>query len=486
MLFGSISYLNLLPFQLFLKRYLRSNAAQMAFRYKRAVPSRINASLRRGEVNAAFISSVHSPRFACTDLGIIAKGAVYSVFVLPEADADDPASATSNRLAHILGLHGRVLIGDAALRYYLEGGEGIDLAKIWEERTGLPFVFARLCYNRHGTSIKRLAHAFTRSHTRIPQYILKREATKRGITPAQLTWYLQHIHYEMDWRTKRGLKRFLGHKHSLVKIHSSILKGFITMQTRDNFLRKQVREDLASGKYSEVVTRFPPEPNGFPHIGHAKSIALNFGIAREFGGHCNLRMDDTNPTTEDTQYVQALKDAVEWLGFEWGDKVNYTSDYFPKLYEYAVQLIKMGKAYVDSLDEETMRAYRGTVTEPGRRSEYAERSIEENLDLFARMKAGEFPDGAHVLRAKIDMASPNMKLRDPLLYRIRHAHHFRAGDAWAIYPMYDFAHCLSDYIEGVTHSICTLEFENNRPVYDWVLDTLQLEPPRPYQHEFAV
>jgi chorismate dehydratase len=185
----------------------------MAFRYKRAVPSKINASLRRGEVNAAFISSVHSPRFACTDLGIIAKGAVYSVFVLPEADADDPASATSNRLAHILGLHGRVLIGDAALRHYLEGGEGIDLAKVWEERTGLPFVFARLCYNRHGASIKRLAHAFTRSHTRIPQYILKHEAAKRGITPAQLTWYLQHIHYEMDWRTKRGLKRFLGHKH---------------------------------------------------------------------------------------------------------------------------------------------------------------------------------------------------------------------------------------------------------------------------------
>ena len=257
------------------------------------------------------------------------------------------------------------------------------------------------------------------------------------------------------------------------------------MQTRDNFLRKQVREDLASGKYEQVVTRFPPEPNGFPHIGHAKSIALNFGLAREFGGRCNLRMDDTNPTTEDPRYVEAIKDAVAWLGFEWGEQVHYTSDYFEQLYGYAVELIRMGKAYVDSLDEETMRLYRGTVTEPGRRSEYAERSVEENLDLFARMRTGEFPDGAHVLRAKIDMASPNMKMRDPLLYRIRHAHHYRAGDAWAIYPMYDFAHCLSDYIEGVTHSICTLEFENNRPVYDWILDTLRLGPPRPYQHEFA-
>jgi glutaminyl-tRNA synthetase len=257
------------------------------------------------------------------------------------------------------------------------------------------------------------------------------------------------------------------------------------MNKSDNFLRRIVREDLAAGKYKQVVTRFPPEPNGFPHIGHAKSIALNFGLAKEFGGRCNLRMDDTNPTTEDPRYVEAIKDAVAWLGFDWGEQVYYTSDYFEQLYAYAVELIKMGKAYVDSLDEETMRLYRGTVTEPGRRSEYAERSVEENLDLFARMKAGEFPDGAHVLRAKIDMASPNMKLRDPLLYRIRHAHHYRAGDAWAIYPMYDFAHCLSDYIEGVTHSICTLEFENNRPVYDWILDTLHLGPPRPYQHEFA-
>ncbi len=257
------------------------------------------------------------------------------------------------------------------------------------------------------------------------------------------------------------------------------------MNKKKDFLRKIVEADLKSGKYKEVVTRFPPEPNGFPHIGHAKSISLNFGIARDYGGRCNLRMDDTNPTTEDTRYVEAIKDAVQWLGFAWDDGVKYTSDYFPRLYDYAVELIKMGKAYVDSLSEEQMRLYRGTVTESGRRSEYAERSVEENLDLFERMKKGEFPDGAHVLRARIDMSSPNMKMRDPLLYRIRHDHHFRTGDAWKIYPMYDFAHCLSDYIEGVTHSFCTLEFENNREIYDWILDTLHLGPPRPYQYEFA-
>ncbi len=257
------------------------------------------------------------------------------------------------------------------------------------------------------------------------------------------------------------------------------------MNKKKDFLRTIVENDLKSGKYKEVVTRFPPEPNGFPHIGHAKSIALNFGIAEDFGGRCNLRMDDTNPTTEDTQYVEAIKDAVKWLGFEWDGDVKFTSDYFPKLYEYAIQLIKMGKAYVDSLSEEEIREYRGTVTQPGKRSKYAKRSIEENLDLFERMKKGEFQDGEHVLRAKIDMSAANMKMRDPLLYRIRHAHHFRAGDEWAIYPMYDFAHPLSDYIEGVTHSICTLEFENNRELYDWVIDTLKLEPPRPYQHEFA-
>lgn len=258
------------------------------------------------------------------------------------------------------------------------------------------------------------------------------------------------------------------------------------MSEKKDFLRTIVEKDLRSGKYNEVVTRFPPEPNGFPHIGHAKSICINFGIARDFQGFCNLRMDDTNPTTEDTKYVEALKDAVQWLGFEWGgNQVYYTSDYFPKIYDYAVQLIKMGKAYVDSINEEEMREYRGTVTQAGKRSEYANRSIEENLDLFERMKNGEFKDAEHVLRAKIDMSASNMKMRDPLLYRIRHAHHFRTQNEWCIYPMYDFAHCLSDYIEGVTHSICTLEFENNRDIYDWVLDELNLTPPRPYQHEFA-
>ncbi len=209
MLFGSISYLNLLPFQLFLKRYLRSDAAKMAFRYKRAVPSKINASLRRGEVNAAFISSIHSPRFHCADLGIIADKKVYSVFVLPEEESTDPASATSNRLAKVLDLHGRVLIGDAALKYYLDGGEGIDLAEAWHQQTGLPFVFARLCYNKHGKAIEKLARTFTRSKVKIPQYILKREAKQRGITPKQLTWYLEHIYYEMDWKAKRSLKKFL-------------------------------------------------------------------------------------------------------------------------------------------------------------------------------------------------------------------------------------------------------------------------------------
>ncbi|MEA3419851.1 MAG: glutamine--tRNA ligase/YqeY domain fusion protein [Campylobacterota bacterium] len=257
------------------------------------------------------------------------------------------------------------------------------------------------------------------------------------------------------------------------------------MSESKDFLRTIVEEDLKSGKYKEVVTRFPPEPNGFPHIGHAKSIVINFGIARDYHGRCYLRMDDTNPTTEDTKYVEALKDAVKWLGFDWGDSVHFTSNYFPKLYDYAVQLITMGKAYVDSLNEEEIREYRGTVTEPGKRSKYAQRSIEENLDLFERMKKGEFKDGEHVLRAKIDMSAANMKMRDPLLYRIRHAHHYRAGGEWNVYPMYDFAHCLSDYLEGISHSLCTLEFENNREIYDWVLDTLGLEMPRPYQYEFA-
>jgi glutaminyl-tRNA synthetase len=257
------------------------------------------------------------------------------------------------------------------------------------------------------------------------------------------------------------------------------------MSEKKDFLRVIVEEDIKSGKCKEVVTRFPPEPNGFPHIGHAKSIALNFGIARDYDGHCNLRMDDTNPTKEDTKYAEAIEDAVKWLGFAWYGKVRHTSEYFPKLYEYAQDLIKMGKAYVDSLSEDEIREYRGTVTQAGKRSKYAQRSVEENLDLFARMKEGEFADGEHVLRAKIDMSAANMKMRDPLLYRIRHAEHFRTGDEWKIYPMYDFAHCLSDYIEGVSHSFCTLEFENNRDIYNWVIEALELKPPRPYQYEFA-
>ncbi len=257
------------------------------------------------------------------------------------------------------------------------------------------------------------------------------------------------------------------------------------MKQSKNFLQTVVEKDLQSGKNKEIVTRFPPEPNGFPHIGHAKSIFINFGIARDYDGHCNLRMDDTNPTKEDTAYVAALKDAVIWLGYEWEGNVRFTSDYFAQIHEYAIKLIKTGKAYVDSVDEEEMRELRGTVTEAGKRSKYASRTVEENLDMFERMRKGEFQDGEHVLRAKIDMSAPNMKMRDPLMYRIRHAEHFRTGSEWCIYPMYDFAHCLSDYIEGVSHSICTLEFENNRDIYNWVLDTLELNPPRPYQYEFA-
>ena len=257
------------------------------------------------------------------------------------------------------------------------------------------------------------------------------------------------------------------------------------MKKSKNFLQTIVEKDLQSGKYKEIITRFPPEPNGFPHIGHAKSIFINFGIARDYNGHCNLRMDDTNPTKEDTQYVEALKDAVLWLGYKWEGNIHFTSDYFTQIHKYAIKLITMGKAYVDSVDEEKMRELRGTVTEAGKRSKYAKRTVAENLDMFERMRKGEFKDGEHVLRAKIDMSAANMKMRDPLMYRIRHTEHFRTGNKWCIYPMYDFAHSLSDYIEGVSHSICTLEFENNRDIYNWVLDTLDLTPPRPYQYEFA-
>jgi glutaminyl-tRNA synthetase len=252
-----------------------------------------------------------------------------------------------------------------------------------------------------------------------------------------------------------------------------------------DFLREIVRQDTLSNRYDgRVVTRFPPEPNGYLHIGHAKSICLNFGIALDFGGVCHLRFDDTNPETEDMKYVESIMRDVRWLGFDWQDKLFFASDYFERLYEFAVRLIRDGKAYVDSLTEEEIREHRGTVTEPGRDSPYRDRSVEENLDLFARMRAGEFPDGAHVLRARGDMAASNMKMRDPLLYRIRHATHYRSGDEWCIYPMYDFAHPLSDAVENITHSICTLEFENNRAIYDWLLDNLFAEP-RPHQHEFA-
>jgi glutaminyl-tRNA synthetase len=254
-----------------------------------------------------------------------------------------------------------------------------------------------------------------------------------------------------------------------------------------DFIRAIIEEDLASGKHDgRVATRFPPEPNGYLHIGHAKSICLNFGVAAERGGTCNLRFDDTNPAKEDVEYVDAIEDDVEWLGFK-PDAVVFASDYFERLYACAVALIERGKAYVDSLDADEIRRYRGTLTEPGKDSPYRDRSVEENLDLFARMRAGEFPDGAHVLRARIDMASPNFNMRDPTLYRIRHAAHHRTGDAWCIYPMYDFAHPLSDAIERITHSLCTLEFEDHRPLYDWLVGALEdfFGGARPRQIEFA-
>jgi glutaminyl-tRNA synthetase len=240
-----------------------------------------------------------------------------------------------------------------------------------------------------------------------------------------------------------------------------------------NFIRNIIEEDLKTNKYNgRVHTRFPPEPNGYLHIGHAKSICLNFGLAAEYSGLCNLRFDDTNPSKEDVEYVDSIMEDVRWLGFSWADRLFYASDYFEKLYEYAVQLIKKGRAYVCDLSPEEIRQYRGTLTEPGRESPYRNRSVEENLDLFERMRAGEFEDGSRVLRAKINMASPNLNMRDPVIYRILRAEHHRTGNAWCIYPMYDFAHGLSDSIEGITHSICTLEFEDHRPLYDWFLDEL--------------
>ncbi|HET9369212.1 MAG TPA: glutamine--tRNA ligase/YqeY domain fusion protein [Vicinamibacterales bacterium] len=254
---------------------------------------------------------------------------------------------------------------------------------------------------------------------------------------------------------------------------------------RSDFIRDIVIADNASGKHGgRVATRFPPEPNGYLHIGHAKSICLNFGIAADFHGTCNLRFDDTNPVTEDVEYVESIQEDVRWLGFSWDDRLYYASDYFEQLYDCAVQLIKSGRAYVDSLTADQIREYRGTLTEPGRASPHRDRSVDDNLDLFTRMRAGEFPDGAHVLRAKIDMASPNLNMRDPVLYRIRRAHHHRTGDTWCIYPMYDYAHPISDALERITHSICTLEFEDHRPLYDWLIANLPL-PGKPQQIEFA-
>jgi len=252
-----------------------------------------------------------------------------------------------------------------------------------------------------------------------------------------------------------------------------------------DFIREIIDDNNKTNKHGgRVATRFPPEPNGYLHIGHAKSVCLNFGIAKQFGGICNLRMDDTDPAGESIEYVESIINDVHWLGFDWQDRLFYASDYFEQLYQFAVQLIKLGKAYVCSLSADEIRQYRGTLTEPGKESPYRMRSIEENLDMFARMRAGEFDDGAHVLRAKIDMASPNVVMRDPVIYRIKRAPHHRTGDTWVIYPMYDFAHCLSDSIERITHSICTLEFENNRPLYDWIVNQV-IEGDRPQQIEFA-
>jgi glutaminyl-tRNA synthetase len=251
-----------------------------------------------------------------------------------------------------------------------------------------------------------------------------------------------------------------------------------------HFIRQIISDDISEGKHDgKVLTRFPPEPNGYLHIGHAKAICLNFGVAKEFNGHTNLRFDDTNPDTENVEYVKSIQEDVKWLGFEWNGKALYASQYFDQMHEFAIVLIQQGNAYVCDLSLDELRAYRGTPTEPGKESPYIVRSVEENIDLFERMKNGEFPDGSKTLRARIDMASPNMHMRDPALYRIKHSHHYRTGDNWCIYPMYDYAHCLEDSIEGVTHSICTLEFEVHRPLYDWVLKNLNVFPSR--QYEFA-
>lgn len=255
--------------------------------------------------------------------------------------------------------------------------------------------------------------------------------------------------------------------------------------TPTNFIRQIIDQDLASGKHHNVYTRFPPEPNGYLHIGHAKSICLNFGVAQDYHGKCNLRFDDTNPVKEDVEYVDSIKRDVEWLGFEWEGKPRYASDYFDQLYGYAVELIKKGLAYVDELSPEEIREYRGTLTEPGKNSPYRERGVEENLALFEKMRNGEFAEGKACLRAKIDMASPFMVMRDPVLYRVKFASHHQTGDKWCIYPLYDFTHCISDAIERITHSLCTLEFQDNRRLYDWVLEHISIERPLPHQYEFS-
>ncbi|MBT8336607.1 MAG: glutamine--tRNA ligase, partial [Gemmatimonadetes bacterium] len=252
-----------------------------------------------------------------------------------------------------------------------------------------------------------------------------------------------------------------------------------------DFIRKIIDRDVAAGRYDGIVTRFPPEPNGYLHIGHAKAILLNHGLAQEYDGRFHLRYDDTNPLTEDEEYTRSMQEDIRWLGCDWGEHLYYASDYFERMYEVARDLIRAGKAYVDSASEEEIREARGTVSKAGRPTPDRDRPVAESLDLFARMRAGEFEDGAYVLRGRIDLASPNMLMRDPVFYRIRHAHHYRTGDAWPIYPLYDFAHCLEDAFEDITHSLCTLEFENNRELYDWILDAAGFGEPRNHQYEFA-
>jgi glutaminyl-tRNA synthetase len=282
------------------------------------------------------------------------------------------------------------------------------------------------------------------------------------------------IPYDHSRKTERGLKTY-NSRENMTEENAS---------TQTDFIREIIDNDRKTGKHDRIATRFPPEPNGYLHIGHAKSVCLNFGLAAQYKGTCNLRMDDTDPAGESMEFVGSIQHDVRWLGFDWDDRLFYASDYFERLYQFAIDLIKAEKAYVCSLGADEIREYRGTLTEPGKNSPYRDRSVEDNLDLFSRMRAGEFKDGEHVLRAKIDMASPNITMRDPVIYRIKRAGHYRMGDKWVMYPMYDFAHCLSDSVEGITHSICTLEFENNRPLYDWFVNEL-IDGPKPRQIEFA-